>query len=558
MPGIGQWGLALMVLLFAPVWADAAKAALNDSVKSVPTQPAPVEVDALLLAIQSLLAEMGLYHGALDGQLTPPTVEAIKLHQKAWNLRQTGQPSEDLLQHLEMVAGMRRIERRLKQTRAEQISGAKRMIEESPATRRLLMEASARPLPSAGDPKACFAEPRPECLSVLARQAALSAPSGSMRDWALSEVASEAAESGVPQIAWEVASRIEDPRTMIAALEAVARSLAAGGHFQAGLEALEAIPDAGRRCEAALVLALRQIEGGRNDGARAARTVAESMLERLRQPEDGLAARLKLSEISFRLGEEAQAVRWRNEAERRLSQLPPDSRQSAMANLSMIDTLLGRYDASMQWLVQIGDPLLRVPAELKLIEAMAGAGRLAEAAVLAKEIELPRYRVLAYVRLAHASKVQDRADDAARHLRMASTLVQLIDLPFARAYGESQIVLGWQELGETKTAEAQALAIEDEAIKAQTLWRLMALSGEGGKQRLAEEAQEATRAYADPFGRVWMHAELARERKRLSDEKGAREHLARGLAVAESIKDNWSRSRALAALAGALAEVIRP
>jgi hypothetical protein len=535
-----------------------AASALKDPVQPVPKPSAPVEVDALLLAIQSLLAEMGLYHGALDGRLTPATIEAIKLHQKAWNMRQTGQPSEDLLQHLEMVAGMRRIERRLKQTKAEQISGAKRLIEESPATRRLLIEASARPLPKVSDPKTCFVSPKPECLSVLARQAALTAPAGSMRDWALSEVASEAAEAGVPQMAWEVASRIDDPRTLIAALEAVARSLAEGGHFRAALEALDAIPELGRRCEAALVLALRQAEKGQVDGAKAARAEAERMLGNILQPEDALSARLKLSEISLRLGEEGNAVRWRIEAEKRLLLLPSDARQSAMASLSMIETQLKHFDASRQWLLQIHDGLLRVPAELKLIEAMAREGRGAEADVMAKAIDLPRYRVLAHVHLSRAARVLGQIDEAGRQLRVAGTLVQTIDLPFARAYGESQIALGWMELGDSQTAEAQALAIDDEALKAQTLWRMAAIAPDLRKAALAEEAQAATLTYADPFGRVWMHAELARESKRMANPSAAREHLARGIATAETIKDSWSRSRALAALAGALAELLRP
>lgn len=546
--------MAVALILAGPAWA----ATKNDPVKSSGQTAAPVEVDALLLAIQSLLGEMGVYHGAIDGRLTPATIEAIRLHQKAWNLKQTGRPGEDLLQHLEMVAGMRRIERRLKQTKAEQISGAKRLIEESPATRRLLMAAASRPLPVVADPKTCFNAPKPECLSVLARQAALAAPAGSMRDWALSEVASEAAGAGVHQMAWEVASRIDDPRTLIAALESVSRALASGGYFQAALEALAVIPDPPRRCEAALTLAQRQAESGNLEGAKAARTVAENMLDSLKYPEESMSARLKLAEIALLLNEEGSAIRWRVEAEKRLLLLPSDSRQGAMANLSMIETQLGHFDASRQWLVQVNDGLLRVPAELKLIEAMARAGRGTEAEALAKEIDLPRYRVLAHVRLSSAAFAQGKVAETQRQLRTAATMAQAIDLPFARAYGESQIALGWLALGEYATAWAMTKAIEDEAIRSQTLWRLADAAPPDIKNALRQEAEDAARAYADPFGRVWMYAELARERKRARDGVGAREHLARGLVLAEAIKDHWSRSRALAALAGALAELGRP
>ncbi len=557
-PGWGQWVLLLgATLLLVMPWSASSPAALKDPVIPSSKQQAPLQTDALLLAIQSLLGEMGLYHGELDGRLSPATVEAIRLHQKAWGLKQTGQPGEDLLQHLEMVAGMRRIERRLKQTRAEQITGAKRLIEESPATRRLLIEASARPLPLVGDPKDCFRNPQPECLSVLARQAALAAPAGSMRDWALSEVASEAAEAGVHQMAWEVASRIDDPRTLISALESVARSLAAGGYFQAALEALDVIPDAARRCEAALLLSLRQAEMGHVESARAARAVAERLLDSLKQPEETLSARLKLAEIALRLGEEGAAMRWRIDAEKRLLTLPFEARQSAIANLSMIETTLKRFEASRQWLVQVNDGLLRVPAELKLIEAMARDGRGVEAEVLAQRIELPRYRVLAHVRLADAALFLNKPDEARRQLRTAAVLVQAIDLPFARSYGESQIAMGWQMLNDTQTAQSQAMIIDDEAIKAQTLWRLADQSSGQFRSSLSAEAEAATQAYADPFGRVWMYAELARENSRKGDRASALGHLFRGVSVAEVITDAWSRSRALAALAGALAEVSR-
>lgn len=535
------------ILPISPVLAATAK----DPVKLAPSANEAAPVDALLLAVQSLLAEMGLYHGPLDGRMSSATADAIRLHQKAWNLKQTALPSEDLLQHLEMVAGMRRIERRLKLTRTEQISGARRLIEESTATRRLLMSAASRPPTAVDDPKRCFLAPAPECLTVLARQSALASPAGAMRDWALSEVASEAAESGVHLLAWEVASRIEDPRTLISALEAVARSLSDGGHFQAALETLEALPDPARRCEAALVLALRQAESGNGNGARSARRVALAILDKLRQPEEVMGARLKLSEISLRLGETEQALSWKADAEKRLSSLPADSRQGAMANLSIIESGLGRFDASRQWLVQVHDGLLRVPGELKLVDAMILAGRGREAQAMVKEIDQPRYRALALVRLAAAAAEMGQSEDAERQLREADVLVQSIDLPFAKSYGQSQIALVWQKLGKEELAAAIVRTIEDEAVRAQTFWRLSDKAAAKDRDKFIQEAQAATQTYGDPFGRVWMFVELSKERLRQGDGKGASAYVARGMLVAENIKDSWSRARALAAMAGA-------
>ena len=60
-----------------------------------------VENRALTASIQRQLVYLGFYKGAVDGQSGPQTIAAIKLYQRRNTLKQTGQVSGRLLEHLE-------------------------------------------------------------------------------------------------------------------------------------------------------------------------------------------------------------------------------------------------------------------------------------------------------------------------------------------------------------------------------------------------------------------------------------------------------------------------
>jgi len=59
--------------------------------------------DALTASVQGELAYLGYYKGPVDGQTGPQTLAAIKLYQQQNDLKQTGQISPKLLDHLKFT-----------------------------------------------------------------------------------------------------------------------------------------------------------------------------------------------------------------------------------------------------------------------------------------------------------------------------------------------------------------------------------------------------------------------------------------------------------------------
>jgi hypothetical protein len=54
----------------------------------------------LVIEIQKALVRVGIDPGEINGELSPATVNAIKLYQMKNNLLETGQPSQELLKHM--------------------------------------------------------------------------------------------------------------------------------------------------------------------------------------------------------------------------------------------------------------------------------------------------------------------------------------------------------------------------------------------------------------------------------------------------------------------------
>jgi hypothetical protein len=57
--------------------------------------------------IQAALAKLGMYHGAIDGQIGPLSREAIRCFQRAWGLKEDGQPGPKTQRTLAYVTAER-------------------------------------------------------------------------------------------------------------------------------------------------------------------------------------------------------------------------------------------------------------------------------------------------------------------------------------------------------------------------------------------------------------------------------------------------------------------
>lgn len=75
---------------------------LTSATPATPTRPAPAEAppDNLVAAIQTALADRGLYSGAIDGMMGPATRTAIAAYETKAGLEATGAPSVGLLASL--------------------------------------------------------------------------------------------------------------------------------------------------------------------------------------------------------------------------------------------------------------------------------------------------------------------------------------------------------------------------------------------------------------------------------------------------------------------------
>ncbi len=505
----------------------------------------------IILAIQGLLAELDLYHGPLDGRSGATLSESIRLHQRGWGLVPDGRATEDLLQHLEMVVGMRRIDRRLGAAREEQIGSARRLLLEHPATRELWREGKAAPAPAAsGDPAACLDEPTVRCLLAHALGAALRAPEGQMRDWALGEVVAVYAKAGWTGEALAAASALADPRSLMAALEAIVRGLAEAGDSDAALAALDVIPDAPRRADALLAVIQGQIDDRDTGKARDNLRHLAGQVGGLSEPHLQVALLARMAELASRLGDRDQASDWLGEARHLLVGADPEMRSVGRAMIAVSLAALDQPAEAAGELARVDDALTRVSAQMALAEAQMRAGESEAALASANGIESPRYRVVAFCRLASATASRLGRERASEMLDQAVQAIDRIDLPFARAYAQSRLALARAEIRQDSQALAAANRIEDPALRAQVLWTLHD-SGAGPKID-PEMAEAASRAIPDAFSRVWMFADLARVRLKSADGEGARIHWRRALESARPIADLWTQARALAVLSSLL------
>lgn len=551
----GSAGLAALVVLglVAPTTVKAAR-----EVGDLPPAmvlPLP-QSSPIVLAIQSLLSELDLYHGSLDGRTSAALSDSIRLHQKGWGLSQDGRATEDLLQHLEMVVGMRRIDRRLGAAREEQIGAARRLLLEHPATRDLWREGKAAPSPAVGtDSALCLDDPSVRCLLSHALGAALRAPEGQMRDWALGDVVAVYAKAGWSGEALAAASGLADPRSLMAALEAIVRGLAESGDSDAALAALEVIPDAPRRADALLAVIQGQIEDHDSTRARENLRHLAGHVGGLTAPHLQVALLARMAELAARIGDADAAQDWIAEARHLLIGASAEMRAVGHAMIAASLAVLDRPVEAAGELERVDDALTRVAAQMALAESQLRAGQADQALLTLDRVESPRYRVVALCRLAIAMAASQGRDPASALLDQAAQAVDAIDLPFARAYAQSRLALARSEIGQIDQALAAAGRIEDPALRAQVYWTLH--DGPQGQSVAQDLPEGAGRVIPDSFSRVWMFADLARARLKAGDREGATRHWRRALDSARPITDLWTRARAFAVLASLVIDLER-
>jgi hypothetical protein len=257
-----------------------------------------------------------------------------------------------------------------------------------------------------------------------------------------------------------------------------------------------------------------------------------------------LAARA--AEIEARLGESARFLSRVDAIRNGLLRIDPEVRAVGMVALASALALADRPEAALAELRHVRDPLLRMPGEMLILEALARLGRIDETLALVRSVDLPRYKVVAACRAAVKLAERGERGEASRLLLQAEKDAAAVDLPFARAYAQSRVALARKELGETEAALKLSIAIEDPQLRAQVQWELA--SDPSWSDRILPLAEESSLEIIDPFTRVWMFSDLARDRAARGRGEETKEHLNRAVEEARTIKDPWSKARALAVL----------
>ena len=184
-----------------------------------------------IFTIQEELANQGFYLGPIDGRMGPQTEAAIRAYQASADLKVDGKATEDLARDLVTGGQVSKLLKRLEDSRSRTIERARDALLANPETRGLIdgqddLETEAKP-----NTKACMADPKPRCLLIEASISARDIDKPEMRDWALGEILTAQARSGLSRDATATTRRIHDPRLIMVALRDIAKARAELGEI---------------------------------------------------------------------------------------------------------------------------------------------------------------------------------------------------------------------------------------------------------------------------------------------------------------------------------------
>ena len=506
---------------------------------------------ALVRMIQLRLAERGLYLGQVDGVMSPATQDAIRAYQRLVEIEPDGRPSTPLLARLNSTEGAaKELLDRLDAARKAQIEEARVALirEFGPewATPKAVGGTAAR----AGDAETCFTTPEPACLITLALASAQRIEKEDLRDWALSHVVEAQACAGLRADALETARSIADPRSVIAAVGAIAVALANSGQTEEATKAAERVPDRTLRDKALRAVAEGQVTGGNPVAAAATAKRISAAAERvpaLVAAARGLAA----------AGKASAADGLRDEAVAALASLKTGSmRDFVSGELAVLEAELGRAGRGKTIAGEIDDKTKRTRAlaEIAVVEIRSGARDDARATLKSAEatltcaVDRPECQH-AHARLAIAGAELGGYDAAMR-------VVQTLRAGYTQSFAHREVAIATARSGAADEAERIALSIPQPRVRLEALLGIAETRAEKGDASGAHEtgARAMTLAHTleNPIERAFALIDLALIAARRGDNT-ANGTLKEATDIARALDDPFGRSRSLSRIATALA-----
>jgi peptidoglycan hydrolase-like protein with peptidoglycan-binding domain len=548
--------VAVLVFLTLAVvgWAPAGARIAGDA-PSVDRLLAPPP-NPLVRRIQEALGEAGLYDGRADGRMNLKTEAAVRAFQKRAGLKVNGTVTKELGMKVETEVKVGALLNRLKRVRQENIEAARHALLSNPATQNLIGSNDAEAADPTRDPSHCFRAPTARCLLDEATESAKSIPKADMRDWVMGEILTSQARAGLADDAMSTVRRIRDPRLILVALRDIAEAFAAA----------EIIPTPRKRLEALAVIAAVQAERGASEGARqsAHRMLAllgtiDAPVKRISYIADAavvLSTAGQQTDARARLGEAAALARALDNTKQR---------ETATRRVAAALAEIGLPDQALDMLKEIKDKKDRTSVLVAAAKAHAQASDLTKALATAAAIEPPRYRSVV---LSHIALAQNKSGDVAgaeTSMKEALSLADKIKSSYARNYAMSRIVLAMMEIGKIAGKGIFALPVDtahkikDDQLRAQVLWTISVEGKDAGDPaslaRTEKLAHQATEEIKSPLTRVWMLSDVASNSAAAGAAVAAWKTFQSGLGLAETVRNAWSRARALSKLAATLAEL---
>ncbi len=529
--------------------------------------------DPLVERVQKALAAVDLYKGPIDGILGAETEAAIRAFQRRTGVEADGIVTRGLAESAETAPLVNSLLKRLDQARKRKTEAARQALLSHPATRNLLGGAGGEVADPTRDASSCFRNPTAGCLLAEAAESAKAIHKDDMRDWALGEILAAQAQAGMTREAMVTVSRIRDPRLIMTALRSIAEAQAGAGRMDDALAAAGIIPDALKRAGAFAAIAAIQAERGDDEGARRAARRSVGALKDVEQALKRVAFQAQAAAVLFRSGD-APGGRANIEAAQTLarSAVTVEKRSAALRHVAAALAEMGKPGQALDVLKDVGEESDRTSVLVAAATAQANAGDTAGARAIADSIGAERYRAVVLSRIAVAQATTAGGDGggigaARRTIDEALAVTEKIQFPYARSFALSHIAMALMEIGRMagddafRQAVEAARRIDDDPLRAQTLWTIaaeMRIGGDGGgAERTETLARKATQDIKSRISRVWMFGDFALNRAAAGEMDAAWDAFHAGLEVAENIHNAWARARVLGKLASTLTELVR-
>ena len=498
----------------------------------------------LIQRIQIRLAELGIYEGTIEGEMTPNTSQAIRQYQRLANLPLDGRPSNKLLSYLNSAAGAaQKLLLKLNDSRAQQIAEARADLEDVFGP-----DWNGTAAPSEIVPAGCFATPTTHCLLRLAENSAQAVTREDLKDWALSTVIEAFARTGDLNAAMAAARTIDDPRSVLAAISAVTVILASEGRGDEALTLAERMPSPVIRDKARRAVATAEATAGDIEQALA---TATGIVE----PREKFEALVAISWTLLEQGKNDMATDLATRAEKIATTFGAAIiRDWALNELANLQAKLGNYAraramaddmSSSSGRVQVLCALATLEAENHELDAARQA--LSEASFIARTITRRAEQHQARGRLAAAHAALGEFDIALRHAGN-------IELGYTHAFAISRIAIAIGEQGQVVEAIKLANSVEDERLRVDALLIISRtrteLDDSAGATLAGDEVKKAVEGIRSSLDRTSVLADLS-----IAEALAGRDGktlFAQALAELRDMDDNWARARMLAKAATTL------